>query len=186
MRVIAGTARGHKLQTPEGLDTRPTTDRIKETLFNILSPRLAGCRFLDLFSGSGGNGIEALSRGAARAVFVDKAAVCKDVISANLKHTKLEERAEVLKADVGGAIDTLAQRGETFDIIFMDPPYAGGFLEETLAHIVSAGILQKDGLIVAERSTKDAPPCVKGLCIAREKVYKTTTMTFLTLEGEEA
>ena len=100
MRVIAGAAKGHNLQTIEGLATRPTTDRIKETLFNIIAFDLPECSFLDLFAGSGGIGIEALSRGADEAVFVDAAAECQAVIEANLKHTKLQDRARVMKTDV--------------------------------------------------------------------------------------
>ena len=126
-------------QTIEGLATRPTTDRIKETLFNIIAFDLPEASFLDLFSGSGAIGIEALSRGAAEAVFVENAAECQKVIQANLVHTKLQGRARLLQTDVLSALDRLAAEGKKFDIIFMDPAlYRTG-----LAHIVCGKELRK-------------------------------------------
>ena len=121
MRVIAGTARRLLLKTPEGKDTRPTTDRIKETLFNMLMPYLSGAIFVDLFSGSGGIGIEALSRGAAKAYFVEnnqKAIAC---ITDNIKHTHFEDKSVILKQDVYAAIRGSIK--DIADVIFLDPPY---------------------------------------------------------------
>ena len=122
MRVIAGKARRLNLKTIPGIDTRPTTDRIKETLFNILQPELLECRFLDLFSGSGGIGIEALSRGASYAVFVEKNPKAAACIRENLAFTKLAEDGKLLNMDVLQALRSLEGKG-VFDIIFMDPPY---------------------------------------------------------------
>lgn len=125
MRVIAGKARSLHLKTIEGLDTRPTTDRIKETLFNMINDELYGASFLDLFSGSGGIGIEALSRGARKAVFVEssrKAAAC---IQENLKFTRLASDGEVLVMDVFRALDLLAVRGESFSVILWIRPITG-------------------------------------------------------------
>ena len=139
MRVIAGAAKGHNLQTIEGLATRPTTDRIKETLFNIIAFDLPEASFLDLFSGSGAIGIEALSRGAAEAVFVENAAECQKVIQANLVHTKLQGRARLLQTDVLSALDRLAAEGKKFDIIFMDPPYEAGLYTSVLERIAENG-----------------------------------------------
>ena len=130
MRVIAGSARHLKLKTIEGMGTRPTTDRIKETLFNMLSFYVEESRFLDLFSGSGGIGIEALSRGASQAVFVEqnrKAAAC---IEENLNHTHLGEKAVVMSKDVMTALRILEDKKQAFDYIFMDPPY-GKLLENS-------------------------------------------------------
>ena len=121
MRVIAGKARRLNLKTIPGVETRPTTDRIKETLFNILQPQTADCRFLDLFSGSGAIGIEALSRGAAKAVFVEKNPRACNCIRENLTFTKLANDAMVLNMDVIQAMRSLEGK-EVFDIIFMDPP----------------------------------------------------------------
>lgn len=182
MRVISGSARGCNLVAPEGLDTRPTTDRIKETLFNIIAFDLPGCRFLDLFSGSGAIGIEALSRGAEKAVFVDSSEKCRKVIEHNLKHTRLEDRAKVLTKDIISAIDYLAKTGEKFDMVFMDPPYMEGFTEPVLTALAGSGILEEDVKIIVERSSKTEMPSVEGLTIYREKEYKTTIISFLTLE----
>ena len=122
MRVIAGSARSLKLKTLEGLDTRPTTDRIKETLFNIIGPTIYDSIFLDLFSGSGGIGIEALSRGAKEAVFVENNPKAMRCIKDNLRFTRLESRAATMTADVMNALYRL-EGEKIFDIIFMDPPY---------------------------------------------------------------
>ena len=176
MRVIAGAAKGHKLQTIEGLNTRPTTDRIKETLFNIIAFDLPESRFLDLFSGSG---IEALSRGADTAVFVEQAAECQKVIAENLTHTKLMERARLIKSDVLTGLAQLSAEKATFDIIFMDPPYAAGLAEPTLEKIVSGGLLVPEGMVIVERSAQIPLAPIKGLYVDREKNYKTTVITFL-------
>ena len=181
MRVIAGAAKGHNLQTIEGLATRPTTDRIKETLFNIIAFDLPEASFLDLFSGSGAIGIEALSRGA---VFVENAAECQKVIQANLVHTKLQGRARLLQTDVLSALDRLAAEGKKFDIIFMDPPYEAGLYTSVLERIAENGLLKAEGYLIAEGSSQIAFTIPKGMKILREKVYKTTTLTFLCAEEE--
>ncbi len=185
MRVISGSARGRKLKAPEGLTTRPTTDRIKESLFNIIAGDLYECRFLDLFSGSGGMGIEALSRGAEKAVFVDNNRNSISVINDNIKAVRFEDRAEVLNCDISSAVTRLGNRGEKFDIIFMDPPYNKGFVESTLTYIVKADILADDGYIIAEQSQEDKIPDVRGLEVFRVKDYKITKMTFLSAAGTD-
>lgn len=179
MRVISGSARGRKLKAPEGLTTRPTTDRIKESLFNIIAADLYECRFLDLFSGSGSMGIEAISRGAKKAVFVDNNRNSVAVINENIKATRFEERAEVMNCDVSNAIARLGGLGEKFDIIFMDPPYNKGLVESALTYIVKENILADDGYIIAEQSQEDKIPEVQGLEVFRIKDYKITKMTFL-------
>lgn len=182
MRVIAGKAKGHKLQTAEGLETRPTTDRIKETLFNMMAFDLPMAEFLDLFSGSGAIGIEALSRGAKRAVFVEQSAVCGKIIRENLLHTGLAENAELMETDVLAALAKLIEREAQFDMIFLDPPYKAGLLEPVLEKIVAGGLLKKDGYIIAEYGAKNPPAPVQGLTVVREKKYKTTEICFLRLE----
>lgn len=179
MRVIAGAAKGHKLQTIEGLETRPTTDRIKETLFNIIAFDLPECTFLDVFSGSGAIGIEALSRGAKKAVFVEQSPLCQKVISENLAHTRLQERAEVMQNDVLMALDKLTAKQESFDMIFMDPPYAAGMVKPTLEKIVAGNLLRQNGYIIVERSSQIPLEQVKGLYLEKEKKYKTTVISFL-------
>ena len=182
MRVIAGAAKGHNLQTIEGLATRPTTDRIKETLFNIIAFDLPECRFLDLFAGSGGIGIEALSRGASEAVFVDASAECQAVITDNLKHTKLQDRAKLMKTDALSALDKLAAEGKSFDIIFMDPPYESELYGPVLRKIAETGILKQEGYLITERSSQIPLEIPAGMEVLREKAYKTTILTFLGLE----
>ena len=187
MRVIAGAAKGHNLQTIEGLATRPTTDRIKETLFNIIAFDLPEASFLDLFSGSGAIGIEALSRGAAEAVFVENAAECQKVIQANLVHTKLQERARLLQTDVLSALDRLAAEGKKFDIIFMDPPYQSGLEEPVLAALSRMPYVTDETLIVIEATLdRDFSFAEEyGFSIKKEKCYKTNKHVFLAKEEKK-
>ena len=184
MRVIAGSAGRLRLITPEGLDTRPTADRVKESLFNMLNPDLYGCAFLDLFSGSGSIGIEALSRGAANAVLNDKSDVCIDIIKQNLKFTKLEENAEVMNRDAYTALRELGEKGRKFDIIFLDPPYKEGFYAPVLEEIRRNGVLAEDGYIVAESAKGFDFPTVEGFKIIKERKCGSSVMTFLNLEEE--
>ena len=167
MRVIAGTARRLQLVTPRGMETRPTTDRIKETLFNILQNDLCGCRFLDLFAGSGGIGIEALSRGGAEAVFVDNSKEALSCIRENLSKTHLSDRAIVLGQDCVSAIHALDAKKKQFDIIFMDPPYQLGAEKEALAELIKMrNELRKEELMNAvinsSRSYEEILAFVKG------------------------
>ena len=168
MRVIAGKAKGINLKTPEGLATRPTADRVKEALFSIIQFDLPETSVLDLFGGTGQLGIEALSRGAKKAVFVDEGdAACK-LIKENLKRTKLENQATVIRGDY---LTYLRSCREKFQIIFLDPPYAEVFLETALNKISEIDILQSGGIIVAERPFgKDLPVELEGF--TRSKDYK--------------
>ncbi len=173
--------------TVPGRDTRPTTDRIKETLFNILQPEIPGCRFLDLFAGSGGIGIEALSRGAEEAVFVEssrKAAAC---IRRNLEFTRLDGRGRLMETDVLGALARLGREGEPFSIIFLDPPYGKGWEEQVLAALEGSPLADADTLVVAE-ALADADFSFAsryGFAVIREKCYKNNKHVFLKrAEGE--
>lgn len=185
MRVISGISRGCKLKSPEGLATRPTTDRIKESIFNIMAPDLYECRFLDIFSGSGAIAIEALSRGAKEAVLIDNSDKAMAVIKENLTHTKLIDKAETLKADVFAALNVLGAKGRQFDIIFLDPPYASGLYSQVLSAIVEHKLLDEDGYIIAEQSSGDEPAEVSGLVNYRIKNYKTSKMAFYALEEND-
>ncbi len=153
MRVIAGSARSMPLRTVKGLDVRPTTDRTKETLFNILMPRVPNCRFLDIFAGSGSIGIEALSRGAACAWFVENARASQNLILENLAFTHLNEKAKLLKGDAGSVLRKI-EGSEPFDIIFMDPPFDHGLERDILAYLSHSTLPAKDGIIVVEASPK--------------------------------
>lgn len=149
MRVIAGSARRLQLKTIEGVDTRPTTDRIKETLFNMLQYDLADSTFLDLFSGSGGIGIEALSRGAKKAWFVENNPAAAKCIKENLLFTKLVDKGEILNMDYTGALKRLEGQ-KPMDFIFMDPPYHHGFEQEVLRYLNNSSLTDEDTVIIIE------------------------------------
>ena len=176
MRVIAGTARSLPLQTPKGLDTRPTTDRIRETLFNMLSPCVPGCRFLDLFAGSGAIAVEALSRGAAWAVLVEKEAQALRCMRENLAFTRLNGRAEILGMDVMAALSYLEQKNTApFDIIFMDPPYHKDWERQALTRLADSPLAKEDTWMIVEAALDTDFSRVReiGLDIRKEKKYKT-------------
>lgn len=186
MRVIAGSARSLKLKTLEGMDTRPTTDRIKETLFNIIGPTVYDSIFLDLFSGSGGIGIEALSRGAREAVFVENNPRAMRCIKENLKFTRLESKAATMTADVMNALYRL-EGEKVFDIIFMDPPYDRGFEKIVLEYLAESDLVYDDTTIIVEasRETDFSYTEELGFSVIREKVYKTNKHVFIERAGVE-
>ena len=148
MRVITGKARGVSLKTPDGMLTRPTADRVKEALFSILNFDIPGANVLDLFGGTGQLGIEALSRGARHAVFVDAREEACKLIQENLRRTKLEGEGRVVRSDYLAYLNRCAEK---YNIIFLDPPYGEDFLETALKRITEIDILQSDGIIVTER-----------------------------------
>ncbi len=175
MRVISGKVRGVTLKTPDGLVTRPTSDRVKEALFSIIQFDLPGARVLDLFGGTGQLGIEALSRGAKNAVFVDAGEAACKLIRENLKRTKLEQEAQIVRSDY---LAYLQRCRERFDIIFLDPPYAEVFLENALKKITEIDILQSGGIIVAERPTdKPLELVFAGFSRSRDYKYGNTLLT---------
>ena len=179
MRVIAGTARSLPLKTPEGMETRPTTDRIKETLFNMLQPYTSGSIFIDIFSGSGGIGIEALSRGAGKAYFIENAAKAIECIQKNLEFTKFTDRAVVLKQDAVGALHNIFEKEA--DIIFMDPPYEQGLERQILQVLKNCHYVTGSTLIIVEADLKTDFSYVEelGYRIEKEKKYKTNKHVFL-------
>ena len=186
MRVIAGSARSLKLKTLEGMDTRPTTDRIKETLFNIIGPSVYGSIFLDLFSGSGGIGIEALIRGAKEAVFVENNPKAMRCIKDNLKFTRLESKAATMTADVMNALYRL-EGEKVFDIIFMDPPYDRELEKKVLEYLSGSELVYDDTTIIVEASKDTRFDYVEdlGFSLVREKIYKTNKHVFIEKAGVE-
>lgn len=178
MRVIAGSARSLRLKTVEGEGTRPTTDRIKETLFNMINDRLYDCVFIDFFSGSGGIGIEALSRGARKAYFLEKEKNCCECIRDNLKFTRLDDRAMLLQGDCKSLIGQISDKA---DIIFMDPPYNRDIEKEMLRLLKGSKIIDDDTLIIIEASIETSFDYVKslGYNVIKEKEYKTNKHIFL-------
>lgn len=175
MRVITGSARGVSLKTPDGLQTRPTTDRVKEALFSIIQFEIPGASVLDLFGGTGQLGIEALSRGAKSATFVDAGEAACRLIKENLKRTRLEQQAKVVRSDY---MEYLRRCREKYQIIFLDPPYAEVFLENALKCITEIDILQSGGIIVAERPLgKELPWEFEGYSRSRDYKYGKTLLT---------
>jgi len=185
MRVIAGKARRIQLKTIEGLETRPTTDRIKETLFNMITHGLGDACFLDLFAGSGGIGIEALSRGADQVVFVEKNPKAVMCIKENLKNTRLADQAEVLQMDVLSALNRLEGR-KKFDYVFMDPPYNNLLEKQVLMYLAESDLLNEDALIIVEAALETDFSYVEelGYSVIKRKEYKTNAHLFL--ERKEA
>lgn len=175
MRVITGKARGVVLKTPNGMATRPTSDRVKEALFNIIQFDVPAARVLDLFGGTGQLGIEALSREAKSAVFVDEREDACRLIKENLKRTKLEQYGRVIRADYMAYLCTCKEK---FDIILLDPPYAEVFLENALKTITEIDILQTGGIIVAERPNgKELLLDFPGYSRSRDYKYGNTLIT---------
>lgn len=180
MRVIGGRAKRLQLKTLEGMDTRPTTDRIKETLFNMIDPWIADCEFLDLFAGSGGIGIEAASRGAKEVVFVEKNPAAIKIIRENLNHTGLGDVAVTMQSDVMAAIRSLDSR-KRFDYIFMDPPYDHSLERQALELLGELRILRDDGMVIVEASLNTSFTYLEeyGFRLVKEKIYKTNKHMFI-------
>lgn len=180
MRIIAGTARSLPLKTIEGKDTRPTTDKTKETLFNVMQFDVPGAYFLDLFAGSGQIGLEALSRGAAYAVFVENSRKAASCIEDNIHFTKFDKVSRLMMADAVTAVRTLEGKYK-FDIVFMDPPYNKELEKEVLITLSDSDILKDDTLIVVEASNDTDFDYLTelGYEIVKEKIYKTNKHVFI-------
>ena len=182
MRVIAGSARSLPLEAPPNLDVRPTTDRYKETVFNILTPYIYNASFLDIFSGSGGIGIEALSRGAKTAVMIEQSSEAHAYLIKNLNFTKLFEKARVMKYDYTKALVELAREGKSFDLIYMDPPFNQNFEAPTVEMILEGGLLSEDGMLVMESDKQTDLSFLEHISqleIIKEKIFKTCRFTFI-------
>lgn len=181
MKVVAGSVRGFHLVVPSGNNTRPTSNRIKETLFNILQWDVPESRFLDLFSGSGGIAVEALSRGATEAVLVEYDREALRCIRENLEHTGMEHQSTVMAMDVMQALRRLDQIGKPFDIIFMDPPYRKKWEEKIIPYLLQSSLVQEDTLIIVETSLDTDISYMQNYpCkIERIKEYKSNQHVFL-------
>lgn len=182
MRVITGTARGRRLKEPKGMETRPTSDQVKESLFNILQFDIEGRRVLDLFAGTGQLGIEALSRGAAHATFVDARRDAIALVRENLSLCHLTDRSACVTGD---ALSFLASAGTQFDLIFLDPPYDGDLLEKAMERIANLDILAPYGMMVAEcRADKSLPPLPPPYGVSRDYRYGKIKLTVCKREGD--
>ena len=181
MRVIAGTARRTNLVAPKGQATRPTADRIKENFFNIAASYIKDARVLDLFSGSGAIGIEALSRGASAAVFCDTSKEAIQAIQTNISRCRFTEKATVLPMSANEAISRLEREGRQFDLIYLDPPYAGEILNETLATLAKSKLHVLESIVIAEHDADTPPTVPEGFTIYDSRKYGNTGLTFYVL-----
>lgn len=186
MRVITGKAKGKKLKSPNGLYVRPTTDRVKESVFNILGHIPNDSIVLDLYSGSGNVGVEFLSRGADKCYFIDSSDDSIKIIKENLIITKLIEQAIVYKNKVYNAINFFGIKSNKFDYIYMDPPYEKGLIIPTIEEIYKADILKDNGLIIAEHESKMTLPCdILGYIKIQDRKYGNITISFYKFGGDK-
>ncbi len=163
VRIIAGEARGRRIETLEGLETRPTLDRVKEAVFGSLQFRIPYAEVLDLFSGSGSLGLEAASRGAKRVVMNDRSSACAEIIRRNVATLGFSDRCEVLNLDCTAAIDRLKTQGAQFDLVFLDPPYREGLLADTVKRLFQCDLIKEGGLVIAEHAAELAPQGEAGV-----------------------
>lgn len=180
MRIIGGISKGRRLSSPKGSSIRPTSDRVKETIFNILGKEIEGKVVLDLFAGTGNLGIEALSRGALKTTFVEKAKEALRIIQKNLLQCGFTVRSEIIPKDVNRTITLLANRGESFDFIFMDPPYEKGWVEKIINKLRDYPIYHRDTILVIEHSRREPlPKDLSGWKIIRQRMIGDTVLSFL-------
>jgi RNA methyltransferase, rsmD family len=185
VRVISGSARGLKLNTPGDDRVRPTTDRVKESMFNIVQDWVYDSQVLDLFAGSGALGIEALSRGASQAVFCDNSLDSIKIIKSNIEKARVADRSQIVSGDFKRCLRDMEAKNKSFDMIFVDPPYYKGLFEEVLDTIRSCKILKKDGIVIVEHDAKRPIGQVEGLEVYKEKKYGITMLTFYCLEDDD-
>jgi 16S rRNA (guanine966-N2)-methyltransferase len=179
MRIIAGLWKGRRLVTPRGDTTRPTADQVRIALMDTLAPRLPGARVLDLFAGAGGIGLEALSRGAAHATFVERDARAVTALRANIATLGAEACTRVVRDDAGRALARLARDGEAFDVVFLDPPYESDQTAAVLAALGEGRLTRPGAVVVAQHLTKRAPSSRAGILDAyRTRRFGETTLTF--------
>lgn len=186
MRVIAGICKGRPLKAVPGMNTRPTTDKIKESMFNIIGPFFDGGQGLDLFGGSGGLGIEALSRGLDKVIFVDRDRKAVDIIKQNIAFCGFEDQTEVFCNEAKRALKAIIKRGLKFSCIFLDPPYKLKELESIIAAIAESGMLTEDGTIIAEHGVElFLPEMIGELQVVRREVYGSTTAVSILKRNEK-
>jgi len=179
MRVLAGELKGQWLQTPTGSATRPTADRVRIACLDALMPYLPGGAFLDLFAGGGGVGIEALSRGAPSAVFVEQDALALRALRENIERLRLGDRTRVVRADAARGLDTLVRRGARFAVAFLDPPYDSPRAEPALAALGTGAALGPGAVVVLQHASKSPPPDTVGvLSASRTRKFGETSLTF--------
>ena len=183
MRIIAGSARGTPLLAPKGMDTRPTQDKVKESLFNMLQGQLEDGAALDLFAGSGALGLEAVSRGASRAVLVDQSREAAQCIRRNIEKLRFQDRAELLTCDWKQAVSKLARESRKFDLVFLDPPYRMDDLGPLCDELDGAGLLNPEAVVVWERRTGTKNELSPAFALMKQRTYGDTEMLLYRYEG---
>lgn len=179
MRITSGILKNKKIKSREGRETRPTLERIKEAIFSIIGDKVVDSRFLDLYSGTGNMGIEALSRNAKRTIFIENNQEALRIIIENINDCKLENKSRAYKNDVLRAIEILSRKNEKFDIIFMDPPYKENLTEKTLMHISDFSLLDDDGIVISEHSIYEKIPDIVGKLVKYdERDYNKKIISF--------
>jgi 16S rRNA (guanine(966)-N(2))-methyltransferase RsmD len=179
MRITGGKFRGIPLKAPGGKRTRPTSDKIRQALFNVLGGSVIDAKTLDLFAGSGALALEALSRGAQSAVLVEKDTLAARALSANIERIGLSKTTRVFRADFRSALSKLSREGERFDIIFIDPPYEGDLLSEASVALRENSVTTKDSIIVVEHFAKTTPPeTIAGLPLDNTRAYGQTSLSY--------
>lgn len=183
MRIIAGDLKGKKLFSIKGRTTRPTSDRLRESIFNILSNRFKAAFVLDLFAGTGALGIEAISRGALYSYFIDSKTEAISVIRKNIKDCKLEDKSDVIQWDIKKSLRCMEALTSKMDLVFMDPPYNNNLIEPTLLNLQLSGCMQKGACIVIEHSSKETiPGSLKEFSIIDQRKYRNTLLSILTYD----
>ena len=180
MRIISGEFKGRKLNSLKGNATRPTTDRVRESIFNILATHIVNVSVLDLFAGTGAFGLEALSRGAASAVFIDSSASAIKIIQKNITACKAETRGRGIRWDISKNLNCLQVKTQAYDLVFMDPPYNGKTIKPSLLNLHRSGSMEEDALIIVEHSPLEAiPEDILGLTVVDQRRYGNTLVSFL-------
>jgi RNA methyltransferase, RsmD family len=178
LRIISGDAKGRRLVSPLGNETRPTSDRVKESLFNILGDRVPDSSVLDLFAGTGNLGLEALSRGASHCIFIDNSRESIKVVNQNIDILKYRDYCEVYDKDALSALNILSKRDIRFNIIFLDPPYHKEIVPQCLEKIELLKLLSSNGIIVAEHDIRDEiPERIGTLCLIKKYIYRDTALS---------
>lgn len=180
MRIITGRARGLKLTAPKNWDVRPTADRVKESLFNIIGSKIVGAEVLDLFAGTGNLGLESWSRGAARVVFTDVSRESLRLVKSNIAKCRAENDTETMCGDACALIEKLYNGGRRFDFVFADPPYNKGLVQKVIAALAAKGVLKDGGYLIAEHSAHDAlGELPENFELARREIYGETQISFI-------
>lgn len=184
MRIITGRARGLKLATPKSLEVRPTADRVKETVFNIIGTKILGADVLDMFAGTGNLGLESWSRGAKKVVFIDKSAASLQLVTGNIRRCRADSDCAVLKGDALAVVRRLAMAGTRFDLAFCDPPYNKGLAQLSVRALAETAFLKKGGYLIVERSTHDELTDLPACCsLERSSFFGETVVDFLYYGG---